>query len=293
VLRIRVQLSRRARCQACRDEARAHGETGGSGHDDASADYASGVLRTLKRFRATLRGRAARDFLFTGLMPADDGERGGVNRSVVALAFKAEEIDDLDPDMAGAVDWVMERARTPERSLPNPGSLGAASDLRLRPVRDVLGGIGSRTNLAMLGWEDFEHLACAAIALEYGLADAATRVTRARRDGGVDAVLFDPDPIRGGRIVIQSKRTTATVGPSAVRELHSVVMNEGAIKGILVTTSGFGRDSYEFARRKPITLVDGAHLLAILSRHGKRASIDLHEARRLWRAGTLRDDRHA
>jgi restriction system protein len=31
------------------------------------------------------------------------------------------------------------------------------------------------------------------------------------RDGGVDAVAFEPDPIRGGKIVIQAKRYTNTV----------------------------------------------------------------------------------
>jgi restriction system protein len=55
---------------------------------------------------------------------------------------------------------------------------------------------------------------------------------RAGGDGGVDAVVFDPDPIRGGKIVIQAKRWTNTVGVAAVRDLYGTVMNEGANKGI-------------------------------------------------------------
>lgn len=36
-------------------------------------------------------------------------------------------------------------------------------------------------------------------------------ITQASRDGGVDAIAFDPDPIRGSKIVIQAKRYTNTV----------------------------------------------------------------------------------
>ena len=107
------------------------------------------------------------------------------------------------------------------------------------------------------------------------------KVTRASRDGGVDAVAFDPDPIRGGKIVIQAKRYTNVVGVSAVRDLYGTVMNEGATKGILVTTADYGQDSYEFAKDKPLTLLSGSELLYLLQKHGHRARIDLAEAKKL------------
>ena len=103
----------------------------------------------------------------------------------------------------------------------------------------------------------------------------------ASRDGGVDAVAFDPDPIRGGKIVIQAKRYTNVVGVSAVRDLYGTVMNEGATKGILVTTSNYGNDAYEFAKGKPLTLMNGANLLFLLEKHGHKAKIDLKEAKKL------------
>ena len=92
---------------------------------------------------------------------------------------------------------------------------------------------------------------------------------------------FDPDPIRGGKIVIQSKRYTNVVGVSAVRDLYGTVMNEGATKGILVTTSHYGNDAYEFAKGKPITLLDGNNLLSLLEKHGYNARIDIIEAKQL------------
>ena len=54
----------------------------------------------------------------------------------------------------------------------------------------------------------------------------------------MDAIAFDPDPIRGGKYVIQAKRYTRTVDVSAVRDLYGTVMHEGADRGILVTTLG-------------------------------------------------------
>ncbi|MEU8239128.1 restriction endonuclease [Actinoplanes missouriensis] len=87
-------------------------------------------------------------------------------------------------------------------------------------------------------------------------------------DGGVDVEARDPDPITGGLIVIQAKRYRATVTPSVVRDLYGVVQHRGATKGILVTTSGFGPGSYEFAQGKPLTLISGAELVDLLARHG-------------------------
>jgi restriction system protein len=94
-------------------------------------------------------------------------------------------------------------------------------------------------------------------------------------------VAFDPDPIRGGKLVIQAKRYTNTVGVSAVRDLYGTVHNEGANKGILVTTSDFGPDAYAFAKDKPLTLISGGELLYLLARHGHSAKIDLAEAKRI------------
>ncbi len=137
------------------------------------------------------------------------------------------------------------------------------------------------TNLAAMAWEDFEHLIRELFEKEFSSNGGEVKVTQASRDGGVDAIAFDPDPIRGGKIVIQAKRYTNTVGVSAVRDLFGTVMNEGANKGILVTTSDYGSDSYEFAKGKPLTLLNGANLLYLLEKHGTRARIDIREAKRL------------
>lgn len=152
-------------------------------------------------------------------------------------------------------------------------------DPRFTDARALLGGMDEGLNLAAMGWEDFEHLVRELFGKEFDAGGGEVKVTRASRDGGVDAIAFDPDPIRGGKIVIQAKRYTNTVGVAAVRDLYGTVVNEGAIKGILVSTSDYGPDAYAFAKDKPLTLLNGSNLLHLLERHGTRARIDLAEAK--------------
>jgi restriction system protein len=154
-------------------------------------------------------------------------------------------------------------------------------DERFVPARAVVERLNEGSNPAAMDWEDFEHLIREIFEQEFTASGGEVKVTQASRDGGVDAVAFDPDPIRGGKIVIQAKRYTNTVGVSAVRDLDGTLMNEGATKGILVTTSDYGPDAYEFANGKPITLLNGANLLHLLEKHGTKAHINLVEARQL------------
>jgi restriction system protein len=136
-------------------------------------------------------------------------------------------------------------------------------DPRFIPETDVLGTLDTRSNLAELSPSEFESL-MTNLFEKMGL---ETRQTRASRDGGVDCVAWDTRPVVGGKVVIQAKRYKNTVGVSAVRDLYGTMMNEHAAKGILVTTSGFGRAAYEFAKEKPMELVSGANLLALLTQY--------------------------
>ncbi len=130
-----------------------------------------------------------------------------------------------------------------------------------------------------MNWRDFEQLVRQVFESEFASEAGEVRVTQASRDGGVDAIVFNPDPIRGGKIIIQAKRYTNTVDVGAVRDLYGAVVNEGASKGILVTTSRFGPDARKFAQGKPLTLVDGDNLLFLLEKMGVKARIDLKEAK--------------
>ena len=100
-------------------------------------------------------------------------------------------------------------------------------------AREVANTLDDSVNLAAMDWEEFEHLIRELFEQEFAVGGGEVKVTQASRDGGVDAIAFDPDPIRGGKIVIQAKRYTNTVGVAAVRDLYGTLMNEGANRGIL------------------------------------------------------------
>ena len=144
-------------------------------------------------------------------------------------------------------------------------------DPRFIAETDAIGALDDRPNLLELKPTEFESL----IQNLFTSMGLETRQTRPSRDGGVDCVAYDTRPIFGGKVVIQAKRYKNTVGVSAVRDLYGTLQNEGASKGILVTTSGYGAASFEFAQNKPIELIEGANLLYLLETHtGIKARIE-------------------
>ncbi|MFH8590854.1 restriction endonuclease [Streptomyces rimosus] len=159
------------------------------------------------------------------------------------------------------------------------GQLSARPDQRaaVRPARqpgDVGGGVVTH------GGEDepdlfaMDPIAFEGLVAELFRAMGMQAVTTQRSgDGGVDVDALDPDPIRGGKIIVQVKRYRNTVPPSAVRDLFGTVQSEGANKGVLVTTSRFGPGAHAFANGKPLTLVGGPELVDLLARHGLRGRL--------------------
>lgn len=144
-------------------------------------------------------------------------------------------------------------------------------DPRFIQETDVLSQLDQRPNLMDLTPSEFESL----ITNLFEKMGLETRLTQASRDGGVDCVAYDPRPIFGGKVVIQAKRYKHTVGVSAVRDLFGTMQNEGASKGILVTTSGYGKASFAFADGKPLELLSGSNLLYLLAEHaGIEAKIE-------------------
>lgn len=135
-------------------------------------------------------------------------------------------------------------------------------DRRFVEGGDVLSELDIRPNLMELSPFEFEILV-GNLFTQMGL---ETRQTRTSRDG-VDIVAFDTRPAFGGKVVIQAKRYKNTVGVAVVRDLYAMMTNEGASKGVLVTTSGYGKDAFEFANDKPIELIDGSSLLFLLEQN--------------------------
>jgi restriction system protein len=142
-------------------------------------------------------------------------------------------------------------------------------DPRFIEQSNILSDLEARPNLLDLNPYEFENL----VANLFSQMGLESKLTRSSKDGGVDCVAYDARPVLGGKVVIQAKRYKNAVGVSAVRDLYGTMQHEGANKGILVTTSGYGPDAFEFCKDKPIELIDGGNLLYLLEQVGVRARI--------------------
>ena len=79
-------------------------------------------------------------------------------------------------------------------------------------------------------------------------------------DHGVDLELARPG---GPKAIVQCKRYQKAVGPDVVRELFGTLVHEGAAHAFLVTTADISEAARQWARYKPITLIDGRTLVQV------------------------------
>ena len=107
-------------------------------------------------------------------------------------------------------------------------------------------------------WKQFEFLVAEAYRrqgyqVDFSLGQGA--------DGGVDLVLR-----KAGRTsLVQCKQwKTVSVGAPVIREMFGLMVAENANETIIVTSGNFTRDAQSFAEGKPIRLVDGPQLLALV-----------------------------
>lgn len=150
---------------------------------------------------------------------------------------------------------------------PRPEKLVPVHPIRLASTMDADSPgetVETAANLMDMDPLDFEDLVAALFAAR----GYQVMTTERTGDGGVDVRAMDPDPIGGGRLVIQVKRYRHTIPPAPVRDLYGTVLHEGATKGILVSTAEFGPGAQQFAAGKPLALIGGSQLADLLSRHG-------------------------
>jgi len=133
--------------------------------------------------------------------------------------------------------------------------------LRTRSV-----GPASPAEIDTLSGADFEKV-IAALLRAMGF---HTEITEVTGDGGIDIVATLDQPLIGGRYLIQCKRFAPDklVGAATVRDFYgAVTADRGAVKGILITTSGFTSQALAFARQLPIELIGGQQLRALLAKY--------------------------
>jgi len=233
------------------------------------------ALRTLHQVFKSDQGNYVQVVAFSGFIDAVDPATGkDIRPYLVSLRATKERFQELD---LRRVDKRVCLRNLGAQVSPEPTELVAIKpvvefdmvDKRFVEQKNILADLDSRPNLMELNPFEFEAL----VSDLFGKLGLETKLTRSSRDGGVDAVAFDTRPVLGGKVVIQAKRYRDTVGVAAVRDLYGTMINEGANKGILVTTSGYGPDAFEFAKDKPIELISGGGLLALLEQVGVKARI--------------------
>jgi restriction system protein len=235
------------------------------------------TVRTIHELFEADRSGVVETIVFNGHVETVNAANGRMERPCLVTirttreSFMDRDFARVEPE-ACLLDLSASLSKSPAELVPvRPVLDFNMVDPRFVEEADVLSGLDQRPNLMELKAGEFESL----ITNLFSKMGLETRMTQPSRDGGVDCVAFDNRPVFGGKVVIQAKRYKNTVPVSAVRDLFGTVHNEGASKGILVTTSGFGKASFEFAKDKPLELLSGTNLLYLLQEHaGVEAKIE-------------------
>lgn len=246
------------------------------------------VLQTINYvFKLDNKNNFIESIVFNGKLNTIDKATGkNIQPYILSLEITKSSFNELNLESIDPKSWFKSARGVSAAKLSNitpiaPVVVLNKEDSRFINGYEVVSQLDESINLATLDWQDFENLIREIFEREFNSNGGEVKITQASRDGGVDAIAFDPDPIRGGKIVIQAKRYTNVVGVAAVRDLYGTVINEGATKGILVTTANYGSDAYNFAKGKPITLMNGANLLYLLEKYGHKVRINLKEAKEM------------
>lgn len=110
-------------------------------------------------------------------------------------------------------------------------------------------------DLYKISWQEFEKLLKEVFLKEgYKVSDRGG----ARADGGVDLVAHK----RNKKVIIQCKQwKRSKVGVNIAREMYAVMIHEKAQEVYIVTCGAFTKDAEEFAKNKPMKLVNGLNLI--------------------------------
>lgn len=150
--------------------------------------------------------------------------------------------------LARAAQWAGQQVqgrRTAPRALPKP---------KTKRTR-------TRSPLERLSPAEFEAL-CGQIGTWWGF---RTRVVGEAGDGGVDVELWRD----GAYVIAQCKHYfDRPVGPGHIRDFYGALIHRGAQSGFFFTSGYFTSGAEDFARGKPIALIDRTYIENAIERYG-------------------------
>ncbi len=89
------------------------------------------------------------------------------------------------------------------------------------------------------------------------------KLTKKTRDGGIDLLLANYRNHKNA--IAQCKRYRGIVSESFIRDFYGTMISENADIGYFITTGHFSNPALEFAKNKPITMIDRNKLLKYLN----------------------------
>jgi restriction system protein len=227
------------------------------------------TLRTLYKIFTVDAFKYIETIFFNGFVNDDDPTTGRpIQPRLVSLRADRDEFLDRDFSRLNPVKAVQSlRANfspAPTELVPIPAVVEFdVNDPRFIEEQDIVSALKEDTNLVDLTSEAFEHL----VTNLFNAMGFEAYSTQRSKDGGVDCIAYYKKHVVGGKYVIQAKRWTNTVQVDAVRDLFGAMDHERANKGILITTSKFAPACHKFADGKPLQLIDGSNLLALIQEY--------------------------
>ncbi|WP_372410798.1 restriction endonuclease [Streptomyces luteireticuli] len=228
------------------------------------------TLRTVHEIFSSDRDKVVNGVTLNGHVTAVDRATGHkVSPCLVTVSTSREEFGGL---RLSQVEPAACLTRLNALVSPNPYDLEPVrpiiefdlSKYRLMDSMDVVADLDSRPVLVKLTPTEFEHL----IRQLFEAIGMEAWNTQASKDEGVDAVAVSKDPVFNGECIIQAKRYSKLVGVESVQALAGVVEHKRAAKGVLITTSWFGRASHNFARQHGrLQLIEGPELKYLIKEH--------------------------
>jgi restriction system protein len=144
-----------------------------------------------------------------------------------------------------------------------PAAISAFNSWRKGQLLEKQKGVGS---IKSISWREFEELVGEAYRRK---GYRVTETGRGGADGGVDLALRK----NGEHLLVQCKNWRMDkVGVKVVRELYGVVAAEGATGGVVICSGAFTREALDFARGKPMELIEGTTLARMIEEVKKKPS---------------------
>ncbi|MEK6477434.1 restriction endonuclease [Catalinimonas sp. 4WD22] len=254
-------------------------------YNTALCGFSLGILHTLLQAD---EAEALHRIKFNGWLASieEEGDEAFKECVISLHTSKAEfmevKLGDEDPEtyfeqLGGLTHTQLHALNSEKASDPEPDSEENQIDASQQEISEE----DESNNLLVIPWEEFKGLIMNVFEQEFNVPGGEVKLIQEADNSVLKAIAFDPDPIRGGKIVIYAQREREAIGISIIQTLFKHVMDIKATKGILITTTEYEEDAKAYARDKPVSLLNGKHLISLLDKHGHDYQINFHEIRKV------------